>query len=46
MAETYLDDLKTARSNVVFSNYLCQPELGSDDVRNGSMASSWGDRTV
>ena len=45
MAEKYLDDLETIdwiqgfQSNVVISNYLCQPELGSDDIRNGSKAS-------
>ena len=48
MAETYLDDLQTVgstwfqglQSNVVISNYLRQPSLGSNDVWNGSMASS------
>ena len=49
MAETYLDDLRDSwfqalQSNVVISNYLCQPELGSDDARDGSMAPCRWDR--
>ena len=44
MAETYLDDLHYSwfqglQSNVDISNYICQSMLGSDNVRNGSMAS-------
>ena len=45
MAETNLDDLPTVgfkHFNPMWSlpnsNYLCQPELGSDDARDGSMA--------
>ena len=39
MAETYLDDLETV-GFMDISNYLSQPELGSNDIRNGPLASS------
>ena len=45
MADTFLDDLETVgfkhfNPNVDISNYFSLPELGSNDIRNGTLASS------